>query len=52
MKTFKITINAVHEIEAESEEEAVLAFWDEVVYDTQTDPATFLGDNMSIKEIN
>lgn len=52
MPTYKIKINYETEIEALDEQEAIKDFWQNTIYDTQTDEATFINDNLTIKEIN
>lgn len=52
MKNYLITFKYTEEIEAENETEARDKFWENTIYDTQSDTGTFIERNLKIKEIN
>ena len=51
MKKYKITINTEHEVSGIDEQDAMINFFETIVYEAQSDPATFIVENTKAKEI-
>lgn len=51
MPKFKITISSEHEIEAIDEEQAEGLFFSDIIYDTQSDPASFIAEHLTITKV-
>jgi len=51
MPKYKIKVKFEIEIRAKDEEEAIKTFWNDTVYDIQSEPASFIDDNLTIKQI-
>jgi len=51
MPKYKITIEYDTEIEADDEEQAVMNFFNDEVYDTQSDADSFISQNLTVEEL-
>ena len=51
MKKYLIKLDYEEEINAESKEDAIIQFFDQIIYDTQSDPASWLESQLMVKKI-